>query len=400
MHESRSAKSPRNEMQHKDCNPSSTFLNYERGMKSEKPKTTETQINRKVIRVLFLGMTRVGKTSSIETLSKRLDRKTPQTPVYNHTRSGLNLKLVESPGFDENEEEIEEAISKSLSDCDPGPHVIIIVLSVGRFTPAAKKTMMLVQEKLGHNARKHILILFTREDNLEGRPIHTFIEENQDLREVVRNYENRFHAFNNRDTSNQTQVDELLHKIDEMYRKNKGEFYTNTATDKLMIKVFLQLIPDASSPGSSQLTPDASSQGSSQLTPEASSPGSSQLTPDASSPGSSQLTPDASSQGSSQLTPEASSPGSTQLVFGLKSALLDGAFGLKLAPPDGAFGLKLAPSDGASGLSTALPLVGASGFPSAACVPAFLSCLPRNFLNDFKFAPQGPGPPWFCFLFW
>ncbi|MCI4376122.1 hypothetical protein PGIGA_G00184630 [Pangasianodon gigas] len=86
--------------------------------------------------------------------------------------------------------------------------------------------MKLAQGCLGQNARKHTMILFTGEDNLEGKPIEIFIQENQHLKELVKIHKNRYHVLNNRDTSNETQVDELLKKINDLYKQNNKEFYT------------------------------------------------------------------------------------------------------------------------------------------------------------------------------
>ncbi|KAM9495568.1 GTPase IMAP family member 8-like isoform 2-T2 [Clarias gariepinus] len=186
----------------------------------------EGHANDNHIRVLFLGMKRVGKTSSIKTLldNQSLQIKAEERPLYSCTWSGLSLKLIESPGFEDELEQIEKAIFTSLSDCSPGPHVIIIVLSVERFTPAVKTAMEHVQNCLGQNARKHTMILFTGADNLEGKPIEIFIQDNEDLHKLVN--KSRFHALNNRDSSNKTQVDELLYKIKDLYEKNNEGYYT------------------------------------------------------------------------------------------------------------------------------------------------------------------------------
>ncbi|XP_053088843.1 GTPase IMAP family member 8 [Pangasianodon hypophthalmus] len=187
----------------------------------------ETHMSKNQIRVLFLGMNRVGKTSSMNILlEKCVQSGIGGDAVYTHLSSGLSLKLLESPGFDDNPERIQKAISKSVSNCHPGPHVIIIVLRVERFTPARKTAMKRVQGCLGENARKHTMILFTGEDNLEGKPIDLFIQENQHLKELVKIHKNRYHVLNNRDTSNETQVDELLKKINDLYKQNNKEFYT------------------------------------------------------------------------------------------------------------------------------------------------------------------------------
>ncbi|XP_060780992.1 GTPase IMAP family member 7-like [Neoarius graeffei] len=191
----------------------------------------ETDMSENQIRVLFLGRNRVGKTSSINTLLEKCLQHEGGS-IYTCPISGLSLKLIESPGFDDNLEQIQEAISKSVSDCSPGPHVIIIVLSVEHFTTAANTTMKHVQDCLGQNASKHSVILLTGVDNLEGKPIETFIQENQHLNELVKIHENRFHALNNRDTSNKTQVDELLKTINLMYEENNKEFYTDSDDQK------------------------------------------------------------------------------------------------------------------------------------------------------------------------
>ncbi|XP_062849700.1 Fc receptor-like protein 5 [Trichomycterus rosablanca] len=76
---------------------------------------------------------------------------------------------------------------------------------------------------------------------------------------------------------------------------------------------------------------------------------------------------------------------------GLSSAPIGGASGLSSAPIIGAFELSSAPSDGAAGLLFALP-DSACGLLSAACILALLSRLPKDLMNDFKFAPQERPP--------
>ncbi|KAK2852366.1 hypothetical protein Q7C36_007567 [Tachysurus vachellii] len=186
----------------------------------------ETCMYENQIRVLFLGRNRVGKTSSIKTLLKKcVQSEIRRGPVYTCSSSGLSLKLVESPGFDDNVKQIQMAISKSLSDCCPGPHVIIIVLNIERFTPVANTAMKHVQDCLGENAKTHTMILFTGADNLEGKPIEIFIKENQKLSELVKIHK-IYHVLNNRDIKNEIQVNELLKKINDMYEQNNKEFYT------------------------------------------------------------------------------------------------------------------------------------------------------------------------------
>lgn len=221
-----SVKNSNDKINNKEENLSACISQQDNAMTNRKC-SRETHVFENQIRVLFLGRNKVGKTSSIKTLRDKCEQtEIGGDEVYIHPSFELSPKLIGAPGFDDNLEQIRMAISKSVSDCLPGPHVIIIVLRVERFTPAAKTAMKHVQDCLGQNARKHTMILFTGVDNLEGKPVEIFIQENQDLSKFVEILKNRYHALNNRDTSNKTQVDELLKKINHMYKQNNKEFCT------------------------------------------------------------------------------------------------------------------------------------------------------------------------------
>ncbi|XP_072533212.1 GTPase IMAP family member 8 [Salminus brasiliensis] len=199
----------------------------EKGICEKRPREGETvaedaQKCQKAVRVLFIGMTKIGKTTSIRTLQRRGEQ-TENKDVYKYDVTGLSLRLIDSPGFDTNPKHIQEVISTHLSTSEP--HVIMIVMNTDRFSPATKSTMQHVQDCLGEKATKHTVILFTGKDNLKGKPIDTFIEENKDLRKLVSRNGNRFHALNNRDASDQGQVDELLQRIAQIHTANGGEFY-------------------------------------------------------------------------------------------------------------------------------------------------------------------------------
>ncbi|KAI4880093.1 hypothetical protein NFI96_008263 [Prochilodus magdalenae] len=202
--------------------PSEQKGNHGKRIRPGTSAAAHAQKCKKTIRVLFLGMAKMGKTSSIRTLQGKGEQ-TSDKDVYSYSTAGLSLQLIDSPGFDENQREIQEVISTSVSCSEP--HVIVIVMSVGRFSPATRRTMHHVEEVLGKNATKHTMILFTGKDYLEGTPIEAFVEQSADLKELVKKNGNRFHALNNRDTSDQRQVEELLQKIADIYGANLGESY-------------------------------------------------------------------------------------------------------------------------------------------------------------------------------
>ncbi|XDV11430.1 hypothetical protein PO909_000372 [Leuciscus waleckii] len=105
------------------------------------------------------------------------------------------------------EEELKKEILKCFYMSAPGPHVFLLVIRLDvRFTVEEKKTVKWIQKNFGENE---------------------YISESNDLKALVDECGGRFHSFNNEDTSNRSQVTELLKKIDEMLRINGGRHYTN-----------------------------------------------------------------------------------------------------------------------------------------------------------------------------
>ncbi|XP_041930151.1 GTPase IMAP family member 8 [Alosa sapidissima] len=157
--------------------------------------------------LLGLGMKGVGKTASIKSIL-------PAAELTEHEGCSVystgQMKMVECPGFDQDPDEIREAIQKGLRVCAPGPHVILIVMKVDRFSPATKKTMLHVQTFLGEAARKHVIILFTRKADLEDKSIDKFIQECENLQHFVCVFSSRYFALENRDAAKQSQESGIL----------------------------------------------------------------------------------------------------------------------------------------------------------------------------------------------
>lgn len=193
-------------------------------MKKHKKDTTEPMDKtNEEVRVVVLGMAGVGKTSTITTLLGN-DNKTErsQSPINKTRRSGINLVLIDSPGIKE-ETEVSDSISQSLSYAAPGPHVIMIVIRVGQVTTENIKIIDRIHACL-HKSRKHTIILFSGKDDLENKGIEEYIKENPEIENLVKLYGKRFHALNNKDVNDQTQVNQLLEKISAIYHETDGHF--------------------------------------------------------------------------------------------------------------------------------------------------------------------------------
>uniref|UniRef100_A0A672KYV7 AIG1-type G domain-containing protein n=1 Tax=Sinocyclocheilus grahami TaxID=75366 RepID=A0A672KYV7_SINGR len=91
-----------------------------------------------------------------------------------------------------------------------------------RFTGAQRKTVQGHLELLGEGVWSHTIVLFIHGDDLLDTSIEQHIEsEGQDLQWLLDKCGNRYHVLNFKDRSDDTQVKELLEKIEETVAQNR-----------------------------------------------------------------------------------------------------------------------------------------------------------------------------------
>ncbi len=165
---------------------------------------------------------------------------TEKCQQHQQTVEGRNISVIDTPGlFDTSisEEQLKNELVRCVEMSVPGPHVFLLVIRLDvRFTDEEKNTVKWIQKNFGKDAKRHTIILFTRGDQLKTS-IEEFLSKNKQIRELAELCKGGYHVFINTDEENQSQVTELLEKIDRMVMENGGEHYTNEMYQKAQIKI-------------------------------------------------------------------------------------------------------------------------------------------------------------------
>ncbi|XP_021565514.1 GTPase IMAP family member 1-like, partial [Carlito syrichta] len=117
----------------------------------------------------------------------------------------------------------------------PGPHALLLVTQLGRYTAQDQQAVKAVRDMFGEGILKRVVVVFTRKEDLGESSLQDYVRctDNQALRELVAECEGRVCAFDNRATGREqeAQVEELLGLVEGLVRERGGAHYTNEVYD-------------------------------------------------------------------------------------------------------------------------------------------------------------------------
>ncbi|XP_026103365.1 GTPase IMAP family member 8-like isoform X1 [Carassius auratus] len=188
------------------------------------------------LRIVLMGYRRAGKSSAGNSILGReeFDLKRSAQCVRRHGEvADRHITVIEAPGWwsnysvEKSPELLKQEIVLSVSLCPPGPHAILLMIRVDiGFKENERKAVQGHLDLLGERVWSHTIVLFTHADSLLDTSIEQHIErEGQDLQWLLDKCGNRYHVLNNQNRSDDTQIKELLDKIEETVAQNNGFYF-------------------------------------------------------------------------------------------------------------------------------------------------------------------------------
>ncbi|XP_073805363.1 GTPase IMAP family member 8-like [Danio rerio] len=193
------------------------------------------------VRIVLLGASGAGKSSMGNAILGRKVFKesgTRESEMQTGRVKARNISIIDTPGFFNThltDEELQKQMMKSLDLCSPGPHVFLLIINLENFTDDHWN----IEQEILKNFRPHVskftMVLFIGRGKLSVKE-WTHFKQNTKFQKLIDHFRSKYHEISSTKDIKQTEIAELLEKIDETIKYNKEQCFSNKAVLKSLIE--------------------------------------------------------------------------------------------------------------------------------------------------------------------